>query len=152
MSSMRFNARLDTSHRGPPHPFTDAGAVADSLTGIHSAMCLFVVNRTCIHKGLQVSPQVNIQRMQVRRAWRPCSGSSSTYPSRMLVRTSRTARLKCFGAPSRTHRIRAQTASGTSSSSVANHVRGNVGSGCLEADVAKHAGLPNNYQQSVPTH
>jgi hypothetical protein len=38
MPSMRFNARLDTSHHGPPHPFKDAGVVADSLTGIHSAM------------------------------------------------------------------------------------------------------------------
>jgi hypothetical protein len=46
MSSMKFNARLDTSHHGPPHPYKDAGVVADSLTGIHSAIlkCLFVVN------------------------------------------------------------------------------------------------------------
>jgi hypothetical protein len=53
MSSMRCNARLDTSHHGPPHPFKDAGVVADSLTGIHNAMAkfLFVVNRSCIHKG-----------------------------------------------------------------------------------------------------
>jgi hypothetical protein len=52
MASMRFNARLDTSHHVPPHPSKDAGAVADSLRGIHSAMvkCLFVVNRSCIHK------------------------------------------------------------------------------------------------------
>jgi hypothetical protein len=45
MSSMEFNARLDTSHH--------AGAVADSLTGIHNAMVkwLFVLNKSCIHKG-----------------------------------------------------------------------------------------------------
>jgi hypothetical protein len=57
MSSMRFNARIDTSHHRPPHPFKDAGVVADSLTGIHSAManCLFVVNRSYIHKGFYVS-------------------------------------------------------------------------------------------------
>jgi hypothetical protein len=30
---MRFNVRLDTSYHGPPHPFRDAGVVADSLTG-----------------------------------------------------------------------------------------------------------------------
>jgi hypothetical protein len=50
---MRFNARLDTSHQGPPHPFKDAGVVADSLTDIHSAMVkwLFSVNRS-IHKGV----------------------------------------------------------------------------------------------------
>jgi hypothetical protein len=53
MSSMIFNAPLDTSHHGPPHPIKDAGVVADSLTGIHNAMvkCLFVVNRSCIYKG-----------------------------------------------------------------------------------------------------
>jgi hypothetical protein len=28
---MGFNARLDASHHGPPHPFQDAGIVADSL-------------------------------------------------------------------------------------------------------------------------
>jgi hypothetical protein len=51
MSFMRFNARFDTSYHGPPHPFKDAGLVADSLTGIHNAMmrCLFVVNRSCIY-------------------------------------------------------------------------------------------------------
>jgi hypothetical protein len=49
---MKFNARLDTSHLGLPHPFKDAGAVADGLTGIHNAMvkCPFDVNRSCIHK------------------------------------------------------------------------------------------------------
>jgi hypothetical protein len=54
MSSMRFNALLDTSHHGPPHPFKDAGIVADSLIGIHVAMvkCLFVINRSRIHMGL----------------------------------------------------------------------------------------------------
>jgi hypothetical protein len=53
MSSMRFNARLDTLHHGPQHPFIDAGVVGDSLIGIQNAMvkCLFVVNRRCIHKG-----------------------------------------------------------------------------------------------------
>jgi hypothetical protein len=45
MPSMRFNTRFDTSHHGPPHPFTDARVVADSLTDIHNARvkCLFVV-------------------------------------------------------------------------------------------------------------
>jgi hypothetical protein len=57
MSSMRFSARLDTSHHGPPHPYKDGGAVADSLTSIHTEMvkCLFVVNRSCIHKGFRCS-------------------------------------------------------------------------------------------------
>jgi hypothetical protein len=51
---MRFSAPLNTYHIGPPHQFEDAGAVADSLTGIHNAMvkCLFVVNRSCIYKGI----------------------------------------------------------------------------------------------------
>jgi hypothetical protein len=87
MSCIRFNTRLDTSHLGPPHPCKDAGADADSLTGIHNAIvkCLFVVNRSCIHRGFCVSPQVKVQRIEIwRGAWRPCSGSSSTYPSVIL--------------------------------------------------------------------
>jgi hypothetical protein len=68
------------------HPLKVASVVTDSLTGIQNAIvkCLFIVNRTCIHKGFQVSPQVKIQRIQIWRAWRPCSGSSSTYPSVMI--------------------------------------------------------------------
>jgi hypothetical protein len=99
MSSMRFSARLDASHHGQPHQFKYAAVVADSLTGIRSAMvkCLFVVNSSCIHKGFYGSPQVKIQRIHIWRACRPYSGSSSTYPSVMILRTSRTARA---GAPS----------------------------------------------------
>jgi hypothetical protein len=53
MSSERFNARLDTSHQGPPHLFEDALLVVGSLTGIHNAVvkCFFVVKRSCIQKG-----------------------------------------------------------------------------------------------------
>jgi hypothetical protein len=39
---MKFNARLDTSHHGPSHPFKDAGVVAVSLTGIHNANVMWV--------------------------------------------------------------------------------------------------------------
>jgi hypothetical protein len=55
MSSMGFNALLYTSHHGPPDPFKDAGGVADSLTGTHTAMvkCFFFVNRSRIHKGFR---------------------------------------------------------------------------------------------------
>jgi hypothetical protein len=49
MSSMRFNARLDTSHHGPPHPCKDAGVVADSLTGIHNAGCLVTHTERSLH-------------------------------------------------------------------------------------------------------
>jgi hypothetical protein len=37
-----------------PHPFKDAGAVADNLTGIHNVIvkCFFVVNRSCMHNIL----------------------------------------------------------------------------------------------------
>jgi hypothetical protein len=53
MASTRFSAHLDTSHHGPPYTFKDAGVVADILKGIRNLMvkCLFVVNRSCIHKG-----------------------------------------------------------------------------------------------------
>jgi hypothetical protein len=40
MSSMRFSARLDTSHHGPPHPFKDAGVVVDSGQ-LHAPAVLF---------------------------------------------------------------------------------------------------------------
>jgi hypothetical protein len=121
MSSTRFNAPLYMSHHGPPHPYKDAGAVADSLTGIHNAMvkCLFVVNRSCIHKGLQLFLQVIIQGIQTWRAWRSCSGSSSTYPSVVRGVTeniSHSAALMCRSTTCMYH-IRALTASDTSSSS-----------------------------------
>jgi hypothetical protein len=38
MPVMRFNARPDTCGHGLPHPFKDAGVVADSLTRIHDAI------------------------------------------------------------------------------------------------------------------
>jgi hypothetical protein len=72
---MRFSARLDTSYHGPLRPLKNAGIVVDSF---------FIVSRSCIHEGIWVSSQVKIQRIQVRRAWRPCSGSSSTYLSVMI--------------------------------------------------------------------
>jgi hypothetical protein len=58
---MRYNARLDMSLHGPPHPCRDVGVVAGSLTGIHNAMarCLFVINRGCIHKGFGVPTDKN---------------------------------------------------------------------------------------------
>lgn len=61
-SAMRFNAHLNMT-KGPPHPFKDAVVVADSLTGIHTAMvkCLFTDNRSCTYKSFLVSPQVKIQ-------------------------------------------------------------------------------------------
>jgi hypothetical protein len=53
MSSKRFIARLHMSHHELTHSFKYAGVIADSLTGIHSAMvkCFFVVNRSCIPQG-----------------------------------------------------------------------------------------------------
>jgi hypothetical protein len=41
--SMSINARLDTSHHGPPRPFRDAGVVVDSLTDVHNAMAKYSV-------------------------------------------------------------------------------------------------------------
>jgi hypothetical protein len=57
MLSMRFNALLDRSHCGTPHPFRDAGVVTVGLAGNCNMMvkCLFVVNRSCIHKDFLVS-------------------------------------------------------------------------------------------------
>jgi hypothetical protein len=60
--------------------FRYSRVAVDSLTGIHNAMvkCLFIVSSMCIHKCLKMS-NVKIKRVEVRRTWRPCSGSASTY-------------------------------------------------------------------------
>jgi hypothetical protein len=43
------------------HLFKDAGVVADSLMGSHNAMEVPpIVNRICIQKGFEVSPQLRI--------------------------------------------------------------------------------------------
>jgi hypothetical protein len=69
ISSTKFNARLDASLHGQPHPFRDAGAVADCLTGIHNAMlkCLFVVKRALYiptGKNQEDSNLQNVEAMQ----------------------------------------------------------------------------------------
>lgn len=118
MVSKRFNARLDISHRGPPHVSKYAWIV-DSPSGIYNAMlkCLFVDNRNCIHKIFLVSPQEKVQNIKIWRPWRPYSGSSSTYGSRqMLLKTSRTVWVKCAGVPI-LHVPHSCSASGTSSNS-----------------------------------
>jgi hypothetical protein len=86
MPSVRFNALLDSSHHGLPHPCRDAGVVADSLTGIHDALvkCRLVANTSCIHKGFQASLQAKIKRIEIWRGWRPTSVSFSTCPSVMI--------------------------------------------------------------------
>jgi hypothetical protein len=95
MSSMKFNARLNTSHHGLPRPCKDVGVVADNLTGIHNAMvrCFFVVKWSCIHRGLGVptgknpedSSQVSVEATQ----W------VLHYISLGHVRKPHTAQLKC---------------------------------------------------------
>jgi hypothetical protein len=85
MSSMRFSARLNTSHHGPPYPFKDAGAVADSLTGIHNSRvkCLFVVNRSCIHKGFRCPPRSNSNFWYVKLVPKVCPHLSVSLCIRM---------------------------------------------------------------------
>jgi hypothetical protein len=81
MSSMRFSARLDTSNHGPSHPCKDAGAVSCGLTFFKNAMVKSLRCQQESHSGV---PTGKIQRIQMwRGAWRPCSGSSSAYPSVM---------------------------------------------------------------------
>jgi hypothetical protein len=55
---MRFNAHLNTSVHGPPHPFRDARVFLDGLTDIRNVMlqCLFAVNSRSIRKGFLVIP------------------------------------------------------------------------------------------------
>jgi hypothetical protein len=99
MFSIRFNALLDTSHYGPSHPRKVSGLVENSLTGIHNAKvkCLFVVNRSCRHRGFCVSPHVKIQRIQIwRGAWSPLRIHP---PRQVLLGTSRTARTTIMHVP-----------------------------------------------------
>jgi hypothetical protein len=86
MSSKRFDAHLDTSHRGPRRPFKDAGVVADSLTGIHSAMvkCLFVVNRSYTHEDFQVFLPVKDPEDSNLTSVEDMQWSSSAYLSVMI--------------------------------------------------------------------
>jgi hypothetical protein len=68
MSSMRLNTCLGTFFLGPSNPFKDPGIVADSLTGVRSELrkCLYVVNKSGIHKDFEVLPPVEIQKIQIR--------------------------------------------------------------------------------------
>jgi hypothetical protein len=102
MSSIRFNARLDASLHGRPHPFRDAGVVADSLTGIHNVMkCIFFVNRGCIHKGFTRMMSSHVKSRGYKSGER---GGHAMGPPSVTIGvtsvTSRTARLKCGRAPS----------------------------------------------------
>jgi hypothetical protein len=122
MSSMRFSVRLDTSHHGPPHLFKDAVVVADSLTGIHNAMVKcpsLSTGAAYIRVFFLVSSQVKIQRIQIwRGAWRPCSGSSCTYPAVItgVIENISHSTAKCVGTPSHMYHIHALTPAGTSAS------------------------------------
>jgi hypothetical protein len=138
---MSSNAGLDVSS-WTAASVQDAWAVADCLRGIHSAMVKWK------HKDCEVFPQINIQRIQIWRAWRPGSGSSSTYPSATIrvIGTSRTARLKWPGVPCgcTTFVLWLPVVHLIVTSAV--HVSGNLSSGCLQADEAKHVGLPKSHQ------
>jgi hypothetical protein len=48
MSSMRFNASLDTYHHGLLHLFKDVGVVVDSLAGINNAMVKYLFYMVCL--------------------------------------------------------------------------------------------------------
>jgi hypothetical protein len=135
ISCMRFYARLDTSHHGPPHQFRDTGAVADSLRDIHSAMmCIFVVSRSWglldvpAGEAIEDSSPANVEATQ----W-VLYLSVSWY---LLLRTSRTAQLRCAGAPSACTTFVLWLPEVHLPVALADHVRGNLGSGCLQADVA----------------
>jgi hypothetical protein len=85
---MKINAPLYTSHHRTPGPFEDAGVAVDSLRGIHSA----IINKVPLRcqqelhtqRPLGVLTGINPED-SIWRAWRPCSGSSSTYPLVMIA-------------------------------------------------------------------
>jgi hypothetical protein len=102
MSSVRFGARLDTSHHGPPqrHPQCDGEMSLRCQEEPHTQGCSGVPTG----KNPEDSSQASVEVMQ----W------VLLYLSFGHDRTPRTARLKCAGAPSRMYHFRALTASGTS--------------------------------------
>jgi hypothetical protein len=99
MTFMEPNVPLDTSHHGPPHPCKDAGAIAESLTGMPNAMVkrLFVVSRSRINNSFRCP------RRQTSRGFKSgeCGGHAVgpplpvCWPWYVLRRTSRTAHLAC---------------------------------------------------------
>jgi hypothetical protein len=71
MSSMRFNATLDTSHHEPPHPFNHAGVVTDKSD--RHPQCGGEAPLGCeqelstwglLSKNLEDSSQVSVEAMQ----------------------------------------------------------------------------------------
>jgi hypothetical protein len=101
-----IQTHLDLSHHGPPYPFKDAGSVADSLTGFHSAMSLFAINRSWIHKGLCVPTGENRENSS-----QP-SAETMKWTTMHVPHSCSDCQLYIF-------------------SSSADHVTGNLGSGCL---------------------
>jgi hypothetical protein len=83
MPFIRFNLWLDTSQHGSPHQFKDAGVVADNLRGIHNEMMLRCQEELRTQEVLRVPTGKNPEDSNLG-AWRPCSVSSSTYPSVMI--------------------------------------------------------------------
>jgi hypothetical protein len=76
----------------------------------------------------------------LRGAWRPCSGSSSTFLSWwMLLRTSRTARPHCAGAHHACTTFVLWLPVAHLPVAVAGHVRGNLGNGCLWPDTRTYS-------------
>jgi hypothetical protein len=61
---MKFNARLDTSHHGPQHPFRDVGVLADSLTGIRRELHTRGSSGAPTGKNPEDSHMVSAQAMQ----------------------------------------------------------------------------------------
>jgi hypothetical protein len=85
MCSMRFSARLDTSNHGMPHPFKDAGVIAGSLIHPQCYGEVTLHSQQGLHTqwilGFPTDENPEDSNLD---SWRPCNGSSSSYPSVML--------------------------------------------------------------------
>jgi hypothetical protein len=79
MTSVRFNARLDTSHHGRTHPLKNGGVFVDGLTGVHDGNGeVSLCGQQELHtQGFSGVPTGH----NPKRECRPCNGSSCTYSS-----------------------------------------------------------------------
>jgi hypothetical protein len=104
MASVRFSARLDTPHHGPSHRLKVAGVVAGTLAGIHNALVKSSSTSTgAAYTRVFTCPHGYKSRgfKSGERGDHAVGSALPFYHSRcVLLGTSRTARLKCAGAPS----------------------------------------------------
>jgi hypothetical protein len=114
------------------HPQCDGKVTLCCKQELHSLGVSGVLKR----KNQEDSNLATVQNMY----WFPYSQTV------MTQRTFRTIELRRAGTPPLTFHVHSLGISGTCSSSFGKSCKRSLGSGCLRADAAKHAGLPDDHQ------